>query len=218
MPSVGFEPTEVNFKLGNLAVRARYFNGPLFGYTAITNSFILLHNRIWAKITSEIPHFMKRWFVSNCEILDFQIRRSSSPFEMLNRRLPTGTEANRVIWTRRSEIQLKLKSVFCRLPVMCTIVPRWRKQTVRRPLRKTALQMTEWTRGGFLFLFFLFQAETLTRHFTVLVYSPDKWMGAWIIWFSVGVPWRLYLCKACTRETTAYRACTACSFQGLLWH
>jgi hypothetical protein len=52
--------TEVNFKSGNLAVRARYVDDQLFGNTTIRNLFIQLHNRISAKITSEIPHFMKR--------------------------------------------------------------------------------------------------------------------------------------------------------------
>jgi hypothetical protein len=42
--------TEVNFKSSNLAVRARYVGVPLFGYTAMKNSFILLHNRISATI------------------------------------------------------------------------------------------------------------------------------------------------------------------------
>jgi hypothetical protein len=51
---------EVIFKSGDLAVRTRNVEGPLFGYTAIINSFIQLHNRILAKITSEISHFMKR--------------------------------------------------------------------------------------------------------------------------------------------------------------
>ena len=51
---------EVSFKSGNLAVRARYFDGLLFGYTSIRNSFILLYNIISSKITSEIPHFIKR--------------------------------------------------------------------------------------------------------------------------------------------------------------
>jgi len=58
---------------------------------------------------------------------DFQTRRSSSPFEMLNRRLLTGTEVNRLIWARGGDIQPKLKCVICRLPVMRTIVPHWRK-------------------------------------------------------------------------------------------
>lgn len=52
--------TEVNFKSGNLVVRARYVDDPLFGYTVTRNSLILFHNRISAKITSEISHFMKR--------------------------------------------------------------------------------------------------------------------------------------------------------------
>jgi hypothetical protein len=45
----------------------------------------------------------------------FQIRRISSPFEMLNWRLPIGTEVNRAIWARGGEIQPKLKCVICLL-------------------------------------------------------------------------------------------------------
>jgi len=150
-------------------------------------------------------------------MLDFQIRYSSSPFWNAK---PTYAYRN---WSKQGNLSqdrwdpAEVKTCYVPIASYTRYFPSLKKiETVGRHLRNTVLQMTEWTRGEFLFLFFLFLAETLTRHFTVRVYFPDKWMGAWTIWFSVGLPWLLYLCKACARETTAYHTCTACSFPGPL--